>query len=238
MGWTKMTAEESINSTMPIAISIAPPADYTSFTGSQAKAGDVDLVARFLRIGRRVPRNAHTAVRRSGSTCLAVAVALPGSIPNQVPGDGPLRSRTGGDITFGHPSGEMTVAQSRSRSRQVRPARSHVGAAGARRRRTSRNCTNNPRSGRATGPACPTRRANSSRGGSPPHAGRAPYRILPAGASFAPRDRRQAHLSRATGKGACRCDLLQARSGDEIRSSGANRAARHRTSSRKTRLKR
>jgi 2-methylaconitate isomerase len=107
MGWTKMTAGQSINSTMPFAVSIAPPAGYTSLTGSKVKAGDVDLVARFYASGGGFI-GMHTAAPGSGSTCLAAAVALPGSIPNQVLGGGPLKSGTGGDFTFGHPSGEMT----------------------------------------------------------------------------------------------------------------------------------
>ena len=62
MGWTKMTAEESLNSTMPFAVSIAPPADYISMTGSKVKAGDVDLVARFY-AGGRLHRDAHCGPR-------------------------------------------------------------------------------------------------------------------------------------------------------------------------------
>jgi len=108
MGWTKMTAEESINSTMPFAVSIAPPTDYTSLTGSKVKAGDLDLVARFYASGGGFI-GMHTAAPGSGSTCLAAAVALPGSIPNQVLADGPLKSGKGGDFTFGHPSGDFTL---------------------------------------------------------------------------------------------------------------------------------
>jgi 2-methylaconitate isomerase len=105
MGWTTMTAKESINSTMPFAVSIAPPADYTSFTGSQVKAGDVDLVARFYAgIGHI---EMHTAAPGSGSTCLAAAVAIPGSIPNQVLGAGLLKSGTRG-LHVRPPSGDMT----------------------------------------------------------------------------------------------------------------------------------
>ncbi len=106
MGWTKMTAEGSLNATMPFAVSIAPPADYVSFTGSQVKAGDVDLVVRFYAGGGFI--GMHTAAPGSGSTCLSAAVALPGSIPNLVLGGGPLKSGAGGDFTFGHPSGTMT----------------------------------------------------------------------------------------------------------------------------------
>ena len=51
----------------------------------------------------------HTAAPGSGSTCLAAAVAIPGSIPNQVLGGGPLKSGKGGDFTFGHPSGKFAL---------------------------------------------------------------------------------------------------------------------------------
>ena len=51
----------------------------------------------------------HTAAPGSGSTCLGAAVAIPGTIPNQVLGDGPLRSGKGGNLRFGHPSGEFSL---------------------------------------------------------------------------------------------------------------------------------
>jgi 2-methylaconitate cis-trans-isomerase PrpF len=47
----------------------------------------------------------HTAAPGSGSTCLAAAVAIPGTVPNSVLGAGSLKSGTGGDFKFGHPSG-------------------------------------------------------------------------------------------------------------------------------------
>jgi 2-methylaconitate cis-trans-isomerase PrpF len=107
MGWTKMTADQSINSTMPFATSIAPPADYTTLDSTQVKAADVDLVARWYAAMGYI--GMHTAAPGSGSTCLGAAVAIPGTIPNQVLADGPLKSGKGGDLTFGHPSGEFTL---------------------------------------------------------------------------------------------------------------------------------
>jgi len=107
MGWTKMTAEQSLQSTMPFAVSIAPPADYATLTGSKVKAADVDLVARFYPAVGFI--GMHTAAPGSGSTCLGAAVAISGTIPNQVLGDGPLKSGKGGDLTFGHPSGEFSL---------------------------------------------------------------------------------------------------------------------------------
>jgi len=107
MGWTSMTAEQSLNSTMPFAVSITAPADYTSMTGSTVKAADVDLVARWYASDGHI--GMHTAAPGSGSTCLGAAVAVPGTIPNQALAQGPLKSGKGGDLTFGHPSGEFTL---------------------------------------------------------------------------------------------------------------------------------
>jgi 2-methylaconitate cis-trans-isomerase PrpF len=101
MGWTKMTADQSIKST------IVPPADYTTMTGSKVKVGDVALVARWYAAAGAI--GMHTAAPGSGSTCLGAAVAVPGTIPNQVLADGPLKSGKGGDLRFGHPSGEFTL---------------------------------------------------------------------------------------------------------------------------------
>ena len=64
-----MTAEQSLNSTKPFAVSIAPPADYTTLDETQVKAGHVDLVARFYAsgggfIGMHLPQNRSHHLRR------------------------------------------------------------------------------------------------------------------------------------------------------------------------------
>jgi hypothetical protein len=62
MGWTTMTAEQSLSSTKPFAVSIASPADYTTLDETQVEAGHVDLVVRFYAsgggfIGMHLPQN-------------------------------------------------------------------------------------------------------------------------------------------------------------------------------------
>jgi ethanolamine utilization microcompartment shell protein EutL len=62
MGWTAMTAGQSLNSTKPFAVLIAPPADYTTLDETRVKAGHVNLVARFCAsgggfIGMHLPQN-------------------------------------------------------------------------------------------------------------------------------------------------------------------------------------
>ena len=92
---------------MPFAVSVAPPADHTSLTGTQVRAADVALVARWYAgmgfIGM------HTAAPGSGSTCLGAAAAIPGTIPNQILAQGPFKSGKGGNFRFGHPGGTFTL---------------------------------------------------------------------------------------------------------------------------------
>jgi hypothetical protein len=107
MGWTQMTAETSNKSTVPFAVSIARPSDYTALTGSQIKAADIDLAVRFYSaVGDIIM---HTAAPGSGSTCLGAAVSIPGTVPNRMLADSPLKSGMGGDFRFGHPSGNFTL---------------------------------------------------------------------------------------------------------------------------------
>ena len=81
--------------------------DARSLTGSHVNAADVALVARWYAgmgfIGM------HTAAPGSGSTCLGAAVAIPGTIPNQVLSERPLKAGKGGDLRFSHPSGAFTL---------------------------------------------------------------------------------------------------------------------------------
>ena len=89
---------------MPFAVSVAPPADYATMVRTRVKAADIDLVARTY-AGLGSFEGMHNAAPGSGSTCLAAAVAIPGTVPNQVLRDSPLKSGKGGDFTLGHPSG-------------------------------------------------------------------------------------------------------------------------------------
>jgi hypothetical protein len=56
-----MTAGQSLNSAMPFAVSIAPPADYTTLTGSQVRPG-TSTFSCGLRSGRP-HRDAHGGPR-------------------------------------------------------------------------------------------------------------------------------------------------------------------------------
>ena len=51
----------------------------------------------------------HSAAPGSGSTCLAAASAVPGTVPNAALREGAVKSGKGGDFTLGHPSGTFRL---------------------------------------------------------------------------------------------------------------------------------
>ena len=104
IGWTQYDLDTIGKATLPFAVSVAPPADYTDLDGGTVSASDVDLVARFY-----LESIMHSAAPGSGSTCLAAAAAVPGTVPHRVLGPGPVRDDGGGDLTLGHPSGTFAL---------------------------------------------------------------------------------------------------------------------------------
>jgi 2-methylaconitate isomerase len=85
-------------------VSVTPPQGYTDLDGRTVQASSVDLVARFY-----LESIMHTAAPGSGSTCLAAAAAVPGTVPSRVLGDGSVKSGKGGQFTLGHPSGTFSL---------------------------------------------------------------------------------------------------------------------------------
>jgi probable AcnD-accessory protein PrpF len=78
---------------------VAPPGAYTASSGKPIAAGDIDLLARIMSMGKL-----HHAMTGTGAVAIAVAAAIPGTIVNNVLG-GTARSQ----VRFGHPSGTLTV---------------------------------------------------------------------------------------------------------------------------------
>ena len=88
----------------PLAVSVTGPRDYKDLEGDIVSGRQIDLVARFY-----AESIMHTAAPGSGSTCLAAAASIPGTIPNRILAEGDLCAGKGGDLTFGHPSGKFFV---------------------------------------------------------------------------------------------------------------------------------
>ena len=78
---------------------VAPAQDYVSSAGKTVAAGDVDLLARALSMGKL-----HHAMMGTASVAIATAAAIPGTLVNAAAGGG-LRDV----VRFGHPSGTLRV---------------------------------------------------------------------------------------------------------------------------------
>jgi 2-methylaconitate cis-trans-isomerase PrpF len=104
IGWKQYSLESIQKAVMPFAVSVTGPRDYKDLEGDMVSGRRIDLVARFY-----VESVMHTAAPGSGSTCLAAAASIPGTIPNRILAEGGLRAGKGGNLTFVHPSGRFSV---------------------------------------------------------------------------------------------------------------------------------
>jgi probable AcnD-accessory protein PrpF len=78
---------------------VARPAEYTSSSGKQVMAGDVDLLVRAMSMGKL-----HHAMMGTAAVAIGTAAAIPGTLVNLAAGGG---ARTA--VRFGHPSGTLRV---------------------------------------------------------------------------------------------------------------------------------
>lgn len=85
---------------LPLAVLVAPPADFTDMNGATQNAADMDLRARLVFIGQ-----CHESMAGTGAMCTAAASRVPGSLVNQAVGG---RAATG-TLRIGHPLGVMEV---------------------------------------------------------------------------------------------------------------------------------
>ncbi len=99
MGLAANLAEAAKRGHTPKLAFIAAPAGYTASDGRQVGAASIDLLARIVSMGKL-----HHAMTGTGGVAIAAAAAVPGTLVNRL-----ARSRTGGRIRFGHPSGTLSV---------------------------------------------------------------------------------------------------------------------------------
>ena len=85
---------------LPLAVLVAPPADFTDVNGELQRAAAMDLRARLVFLGK-----CHDSMAGTGSLCTAAASRVPGSLVNQAVG---ARAGTA-TLRIGHPLGVMEV---------------------------------------------------------------------------------------------------------------------------------
>ena len=78
---------------------VAPPQDYVSSSGKHVAAGDIDLLARALSMGKL-----HHAMMGTAAVAIGTAASIPGTLVNLAAGH---RQRE--VVRFGHPSGTLRV---------------------------------------------------------------------------------------------------------------------------------
>lgn len=86
---------------LPLAVMVAPPADYVDTNCEPVKAADCDLRARLVFLGK-----CHDSMAGTGSMCTAAASRVPGTLVNAAVGE---RAGTTETLRIGHPLGVMTV---------------------------------------------------------------------------------------------------------------------------------
>ncbi|SHH13590.1 2-methylaconitate cis-trans isomerase PrpF [Massilia sp. CF038] len=99
MGLIAHVAEAAKRQHTPKVAIVAAPADYTSSSGKQVKAGDIDLNVRALSMGKL-----HHAMMGTAAVAIGTAAAIPGTLVNLAAGGGERSA-----VRFGHPSGTLRV---------------------------------------------------------------------------------------------------------------------------------
>jgi 2-methylaconitate isomerase len=104
MGLISDVAEAAARQHTPKVAFVAPPASYTSSSGKEIRADEIDLNVRALSMGKL-----HHAMMGTAAVAIGTAAAIPGTLVNLAAGGG-ARSA----VTFGHPSGTLKVGAAAS----------------------------------------------------------------------------------------------------------------------------
>ncbi len=104
MGLISDVAEAAGRQHTPKVAFVAPPQAYTSSSGKQINATDIDLNVRALSMGKL-----HHAMMGTAAVAIGTAAAIPGTLVNLAAGGGERSV-----VTFGHPSGTLKVGAAAS----------------------------------------------------------------------------------------------------------------------------
>jgi probable AcnD-accessory protein PrpF len=99
MGLIKDTGDAAGRQHTPKVAFVARPLDYTSSSGKQVAASDIDLLVRALSMGKL-----HHAMMGTAAVAIGTAAAVPGTLVNIAAGGGKPDA-----VRFGHPSGTLRV---------------------------------------------------------------------------------------------------------------------------------
>ena len=99
MGLIKAPEEAVKRQHTPKVAFVAPPSSYVTSAGKAIDAGDIDLLARAMSMGKL-----HHAMMGTAAVAIATAASIPGTLVNLAAGGGARAA-----VRFGHPSGTLRV---------------------------------------------------------------------------------------------------------------------------------
>jgi probable AcnD-accessory protein PrpF len=99
MGLIEKVEEAAARQHTPKVAYVAKPVSYTSSSGKEINANDIDVLVRALSMGKL-----HHAMMGTAAVAIGTAAAIPGTLVNLAAGG---EERTA--VTFGHPSGTLKV---------------------------------------------------------------------------------------------------------------------------------
>ncbi|MES2348423.1 MAG: 2-methylaconitate cis-trans isomerase PrpF [Pseudomonadota bacterium] len=99
MGLIRHIDDAATRQHTPKVAFVAKPAPYTSSSGKEVGATDVDLLVRAMSMGKL-----HHAMMGTAAVAIGTAAAIPGTLVNLAAGGGARES-----VRFGHPSGTLRV---------------------------------------------------------------------------------------------------------------------------------
>ena len=105
MGLIRHIDDAATRQHTPKVAFVAKPAPYTSSSGKEVGAADVDLLVRAMSMGKL-----HHAMMGTAAVAIGTAAAIPGTLVNLAAGGGER-----GAVRFGHPSGTLRVGAEATR---------------------------------------------------------------------------------------------------------------------------
>ena len=99
MGLISDVSEAAARQHTPKIAFVAPATSYTSSSGKEVDAADIDLCVRALSMGKL-----HHAMMGTAAVAIGTAAAIPGTLVNEAAGGGERNA-----VRFGHPSGTLRV---------------------------------------------------------------------------------------------------------------------------------
>ncbi|HSB07062.1 MAG TPA: PrpF domain-containing protein [Thermodesulfobacteriota bacterium] len=112
-----------LNPSIPKVAFIAPPQDYITLAQKEIRSGEIHFIARAMAMGRM-----HKVFPITGGIPAAIAAVIPGSVIDDIAGEGQENSLSRRKLNIGHPSGILDVeVEARQDGKEVQIVQCTIG---------------------------------------------------------------------------------------------------------------